>query len=408
MKKTLTINLGGFVFNIDEDACDRLSQYLSDIEKRFPEGERTEIIRDIEERMAELLTYKLQNRNVVEINDVEEVIEVIGKPEQFEDESGESPSAADGNTTASASANNSIAGTADRTTPRQPRKMRKLYRNSNDRMVSGVASGLAAYFDIDPAIVRILFVILAFASHGWGILIYLVLLIAMPEAKTKAQFLEMQGIEPTLENIDNFQMEPVVHSDGATTFGKILKICLIVLGVIIGATLALCVLGIFIAMFVALLTHDPGNFGNALDMGLLGSCALFLLCPVIGIAILCVRAAGGEPKRKGVGWILLAVWILSLFGIVGFGIKVSERDDLGKRLERTDEQWEKWFDDSDYTWTDSYYGTTELDSIINPVLDELRDDDATYDITINTNPEKGVNVQIHSNKKADNTLVDSI
>ena len=407
MKKTLTINLGGFVFNIDEDACDRLSQYLSDIEKRFPEGERAEIIRDIEERMAELLTYKLQNRNVVEVNDVEEVIEVIGKPEQFEDESNENQSESDGNATASASASNNTAGTADRATPRQPRKMRKLYRNSNDRMVSGVASGLAAYFDLDPAIVRILFVILAFASLGWGILIYLILLIAMPEAKTKAQFLEMQGIEPPLENIDNFQMEPVVHSDGANTFGKILKICLIVLGVIIGACLALGVLGIFIAMFVALLTHDPGNFGNALDMGLLGSCALFLLCPVIGIAILCVRAAGGEPKRKGVGWILLAVWLLSLFGIIGFGIKVSERNDLGERLERTGEHLEQWFDESDYTCTDSYYGTTELDSIIDPVLDGLRDESTTYDITIHTNPDKGVNLHISSNKKAEGALTDS-
>jgi phage shock protein PspC (stress-responsive transcriptional regulator) len=399
MKKTVTINLGGFVFNIDEDACDRLSQYLSNIEKRFPEGERAEIIRDIEERMAELLTYKLQNRNVVEINDVEEVIEVIGQPEQFEDESNE------GQTTADTSASDSTAGTTGKTTTRQPRKMRKLYRNSNDRMVGGVASGLAAYFDLDAAIVRILFVILAFASLGWGILIYLVLLIAMPEAKTKAQFLEMQGIEPTLENIDNFQMEPVVHSDGANTFGKILKICLIVLGVIIGATLALGVLGIFIAMFVALLTHDPGSFGNALDMGLLGSCALFLLCPVIGIAILCVRAAGGEPKHKGAGWILLAVWLLSLFGIIGFGIKVSERNDLGKRLERTGEQWERWFDDNDSSSIDSYYGTTELDSIINPVLDELRDENATYDITINTNPEKGIKLQINSNKKTDSTSV---
>ena len=88
MKKTVTINLGGVVFNIDDDACDRLSQYLADIEKRFPEEERAEIIRDIEERMAELLTFKLQARNVVEIHDVEEVIEVIGRPEQFDDESG--------------------------------------------------------------------------------------------------------------------------------------------------------------------------------------------------------------------------------------------------------------------------------------------------------------------------------
>ena len=408
MKKTVTINLGGFVFNIDEDACDRLSQYLADIEKRFPEEERAEIIRDIEERMAELLTYKLQNRNVVETNDVEEVIEVIGKPEQFEDESGESQSEADGSATASASANNNASANSGKTSERKPRRTRKLYRNSNDRMVSGVASGLAAYFDIDPAIVRILFVILAFASLGWGILIYLILLIAMPEAQTKAQFLEMQGIEPTLENIDNFQMDPVVHSDGAITFGKILKVCLIVLGVIIGASLALAVLGIFIAMFVAMLTHEPGTFGNAIDMGMLGSCALFLLCPVIGIAILCVRAAGGERKHKGTGWILLAVWLLSLFGIIGFGIEMDKRDDIGKRLERTGEQWEKWFDDDGYTTTDSYYGTPNLDSIIDPVLDEIRDDNTTYDITIHTNPDKGVNLHISSNKEADGALSDSI
>lgn len=404
MKKTLTINLGGFVFNIDEDACDRLSQYLSDIEKRFPEAERAEIVRDIEERMAELLNYKLQNRNVVEINDVEEVIEVIGKPEQFEDESGNEGSTTTESTSNSTAGSTGSAGNSGSTVTRQPRKQRKLYRNSNDRMVSGVASGLAAYFDLDPAIVRILFVILAFASLGWGILVYLILLIAMPEAKTKAQFLEMYGIEPTLENIDNFQMEPVVRSDGASTFGKILKICLIVIGVIIGASLALCVLGIFIAMFVALLTHDPGSFGNAIDMGLLGSCALFLLCPVIGIAILCVRAAGGEPKRKGVGWILLAVWILSLFGIIGFGIEMSKRDDVNRRLERTGEQLERWFNENDYTNTDSYYGTTELDSIIDPFLNELRDDNTTYDITIHTNPDKGVNLHISSNKEKDGAL----
>ena len=407
MKKTLTINLGGFVFNIDEDACDRLSQYLADIEKRFPEEERAEIIRDIEERMAELLTYKLQSRNVVETNDVEEVIEVIGKPEQFEDESGEGHSEGDGSANASAATDNSNHTNSEKTVERKPRRTRKLYRNSNDRMVSGVASGLAAYFDLDPAIMRILFVILAFASLGWGILIYLILLIAMPEAKTKAQFLEMQGIEPTLENIDNFQMDPVVHSDGATTFGKILKVCLIVLGVIIGASLALCVLGIFIAIFVALLTHEPGSFGNAIDMGLLGSCALFLLCPVIGIAILCVRAAGGERKHKGTGWILLAVWLLSLFGIIGFGIEAGKRDDIGKRLERTGEQWERWFEDHDYISTDSYYGTKELDSIIDPVLDGLRDDNTTYDITIHTSPDKGVNLNISTKKEVDQQ-VDSI
>ena len=400
MKKTVTINLGGIVFNIDDDACDRLSQYLTDLEKRFPEEERAEIIRDIEERMAELLTFKLQNRNVVEIHDVEEVIEVIGNPEQFDDESGENEE-----TQTSSEASPSQTTT---TTGKQPRRPRKLYRNSNDRVVSGVASGLAVYFDIDPAVIRILFIVLTLISFGWGILIYLVMLIIMPEAKTKAQFLEMQGVEPTLENINNFHQENVTRGDGANTFGKILKISFIVLGIIVGVSLAICVLGIFIAMFASLMLHTPGSFGNAIDMGLLGSCALFLLCPVIGIAVLCVRAASGERKHKWVGWTLLAVWLLSLFGIIGFGIEMGKREDVSKRLERTGESLERWLDDKDYINTDSYYNTRNLDSIIDPVLDDLRDENTTYDISIQTSPEKGVNVHISSNKETDGALVDSI
>ena len=394
MKKTVTINLGGIVFNIDDDACDRLSTYLTDLEKRFPEEERAEIIRDIEERMAELLTFKLQNRNVVEIHDVEEVIEVIGKPEQFDDESGEN-------------AGTQASSSQTTTTGKQPRRPRKLYRNSNDRVVSGVASGLAAYFDIDPAVIRILFIVLTLISFGWGILIYLVMLIIMPEAKTKAQFLEMQGIEPTLENINNFHQENITRSNGASTFGKILKICFIVFGIIIGVTLAIGVLGIFIAMFASFMLHTPGSFGNAIDMGLLGSCALFLLCPVIGIAVLCVRAASGERKRKWVGWTLLAIWLLSIFGIIGFGIEMSKREDVGRRLERTGEKLEQLLDENGYTNTDSYFNTRNFDSIIDPVLDELRDENTTYDISIQTSPEKGVNVKIQSNKNAEQDVTQS-
>lgn len=399
MKKTVTINLGGIVFNIDDDACDRLSQYLSDLEKRFSEEDRNEILRDIEVRMAELLTFKMENRNVLEINDVEEVIEVIGRPEQFDDENAT-------DSVENQSATSTTSTTQESTTgKKKPFRARKLYRNSNDRMVSGVASGLAAYFDLDPAIVRILFVVLTLISFGWGILIYLILLIAMPEAKTKAQFLEMQGIEPTLENIDNFHQEPVERSSGSNALGNIVKICLIVLGVIVGVSLAFGVLCIFIAMFSALLLHTPDSFGNAVDMGLLGSCALFLLCPVIGIAVLCVRAANGERKHKWVGWTLLAVWSLSIFGIVGFGIQEGKSADLEKRLERSGKAVEEWFNDGDYTTHEEYYNTDDLDNILDPVLDDLREGEGTYDISIRTSPKKGVNVRIQSNKRTDSTFV---
>ncbi|MCR4966081.1 MAG: PspC domain-containing protein [Bacteroidales bacterium] len=393
------------VFNIDDDACQRLSQYLSDIEKHFPEADRAEILRDIEVRMAELLSFKLQGRNVVEINDIEEVIEVIGKPEQFDDEdvNSDNPKNSDNNV----GGNNSQASSEGATTTApKSKRPRKLYRNSNDRMIGGVASGVAAYFDIDPAVVRILFIVLTFISFGWGILIYLILLIAMPEAKTKAQFLEMQGVEPTLENINNFHQESMNRTNKDNTFGKIVKICLIILGIFVGISLAVAVLGIFIAMFAAALTGASTGFGDALDMCLLGSCALFLLCPVIGIAVLCTRAFTGERKHKWVGWTLLAVWILSLFGIIGFGIQESKRSQLGERVERSFDQWERWCDG----WDDiEYYNNTfDLDSVIDPVIEGVREEGSSYDISIQKSPERGVNIRIdNSRQHTDRSSVDT-
>ena len=74
MKRTSTISLGGMNFTIDDDAYDVLNQYFLALSKRFPEDEKEEILRDIESRMAELFTFKLQTRNVIDINDVNEVI----------------------------------------------------------------------------------------------------------------------------------------------------------------------------------------------------------------------------------------------------------------------------------------------------------------------------------------------
>jgi hypothetical protein len=102
------------------------------------------------------------------------------------------------------------------------------------------------------------------------------------------------------------------------------------------------------------------------------------------------------------------VWILSIFGIVGFGIQEGKQNDLDKRLERSGAALERWFDDDCYATYDEYYNADDIDRIIDPVLEDLRDEESTYDISIRTSPEKGVNVRIQSNKKADSTLVDTI
>lgn len=395
MKRTSTISLGGMNFTIDDDAYDVLNQYFLDISKRFPEDEKEEILRDIESRMAELFTFKLRSRNVVNINDVNEVIDVIGHPDQFDDESGDSSESKKTEEKKSEKKRNYDNSSRKRN--------RKLYRNGTDKFIGGVASGLAVYFDLDPVVMRILFVVLAFASLGWGILIYLIFLIAMPEANTKAQLLEMQGIEPNLENIDNFSQTPV-NPKRSSTFWNIIKAILIFIGIAIAITLAVCVVGIAIAIFVGLLTHTPGEFGSFIDIALLVSCGVFCLCPLIGIIVLCVRAfRNGERKHKWVGWTLLAIWMLSLFGIIGFGIEEGKQGDLGDRLEKTARNFDgKWGTNTySYEYYSCYpeeYSSEQIDSIVQPILNDLSDD-KDYDVFIQSDPGSGTTVRISSKSK---------
>lgn len=400
MKRTSTISLGGMNFNIDDDAYEMLNQYFIEISKRFPEDEKEEILRDIESRMAELFTFKMKDRNVITADDVNEVIDVIGHPDQFDDENSNFSEA---NYSERKNSEEKSSEEKRNFTGRSRKEYRKLYRNGTDKIIGGVASGLATYFDLDPVVLRILFVVLAFASLGWGILIYLIFLIAMPEANTKAELLEMQGIEPNLENIDNFSQTPV-NPKRSSTFWNIIKAILIFIGIAIAITLAVCVLGIAIAIFVGLLTHTPGEFGSFIDIALLVSCGVFCLCPLIGIIVLCVRAfRNGERKHKWVGWTLLAIWILSLFGIIGFGIEEGKQGDLGDRLEKTARNFDgKWGTNTySYEYYSNYpeeYSSEQIDSIVQPILNDLSDD-KDYDVFIQSDPGSGTTVRISSKSK---------
>ena len=122
--------------------------------------------------------------------------------------------------------------------------------------------------------------------------------------------------------------------------------------------------------------------------------------------MLCVRAANGERKHKGVGWVLLGVWLISIFGIVGFGIQMNKEKNLQERLERTGAAIE-WMDGSDYSTHDEYYNTKDIDGIIEPVLDNLRDGESTYDISIQSSPKNGVNLRIQSNDNPEKPVTSS-
>jgi phage shock protein PspC (stress-responsive transcriptional regulator) len=183
MNQTVTANISGIVFHIEIDAYDKLKIYLAEIKKHFENAdEREEIMADIEARIAEIFKSKLNDQVQVITNaNVEEVIQLMGQPEDFADNKDEDEKNQNQQT-------NYTTG-------------KRVYRSGDDKILAGVCSGIAAYFGFDPIWLRLVFAI-AFFVFGFGFPLYIILWIIIPEAKTRAQKLEMRG-EPV--NIDNIE-----------------------------------------------------------------------------------------------------------------------------------------------------------------------------------------------------------
>ena len=198
MNRIISANINGFVFQIDELAYDRLKQYLESLRLRITEKE---VYDDIENRIAELFSHLLNTGTpAIFLNHVEDVIAQVGSAEELGDamDSVDRDGAAEGEAftsgAASASASASASGHAG------GGHAKRLYRNEDDVVVDGVCSGIAAYFGWDPVFVRAIFGVLAVASFGTVILVYVFLMVIIPAASTPAEKLQMRG-EPV--NFDN-------------------------------------------------------------------------------------------------------------------------------------------------------------------------------------------------------------
>jgi phage shock protein PspC (stress-responsive transcriptional regulator) len=178
MKKIININLSGRVIPIEDSAYEKLQQYIESLRRYFANEEgRDEIINDIEGRIAELMSDTVRKgAESITDNDVEDIINSMGRVEDFEAADQETGSASAGNAgPASSAREQSNAYTAP------PKKEKgRLYRDTNDKFIGGVCSGIAAYLNFDPAIVRILFAIITFGGFGFGFLAYIILWMVLP------------------------------------------------------------------------------------------------------------------------------------------------------------------------------------------------------------------------------------
>jgi len=336
MNKTLSVNIGGIVFHIEELAYEKLNKYLDAIKGYFTSSDgRDEIMQDIEGRIGEMFQERVSGgKQVIIESDVEHIINQMGRPEQFaslHDEDEPAP------TRQSAQATR--------------RAYRRLYRDPDDRMVGGVCSGLSHYLGLDPIWLRTIFAI-AFFVFGSGLLLYLILLVVMPKALTTAEKLEMKGEPVNISNIkksvqDEVSTYPSNVQSGIARFfdalgqiltgifrliGKFAAAVFIVVGVIILVSFILVLLavmgvgGISIPFFITDLFMTPWQQSMALLGGF-----LVIGIPLILLILKAVKVLFKiKMENKFINWTAFALWITGVIISVSVATSIAKEYKVGE------------------------------------------------------------------------------
>ncbi|MDR2148216.1 MAG: DUF2807 domain-containing protein [Tannerella sp.] len=315
MKKTLTANLNGKVFNIDEDAFALLDNYLKNLHIFFSKEEgNEEIINDMEARIEELFSEK---NGIVTISDVESVIQKMGNTSDFGD--GERPE-------------NEIPKNDFKTQASDIKAEKKLYRNMDDKMIGGVCSGIAAFYGVDANLWRVISIVLFFASVSVIVPVYIVMWIFIPAARTAEEKLKMRGIPVTVENIGNMfaSDSPKPENAGCLTsfISTFLMVCLVGLGLLI-------VVPIVFALLIALIAIVAVIFGFGTEFMQVSNSLLFNYSAISIIAFSLLFLIPGtfliynflskrnhvKPVHKGLKVIGIIIWIIALFTLLFTGLK---------------------------------------------------------------------------------------
>lgn len=336
MKHTLTVNLNGKLFNIDNDAYNMLDSYIKSLNSYFAkDSNRKEIIADFEARIQELLSARKPNTgDIISIDDVEEVIKQIGKPTEFEvdaENTNESPNEYKGYTQS------------------EPKRTKRLFRNPNDKMLGGVCSGIAAFFNIDPTIIRIALVLLVLFSVGSVILIYIVLWILLPEAKTAEEQLQMRGEPITLENIGKIVSENTQtmgndvkdafnRANKNSTIAAIFKIILGILGIIIAFPIVFS-LFIVLLVFVSMSGTLLAKFGSLIMTAGVIATILLIAIPLVSLIYSILSAIfKWSPTHRSIKFTSLIIWLISLVIVIFTATRIDWEMVQGK----------KWIKDLEY------------------------------------------------------------
>ncbi|WP_159951190.1 PspC domain-containing protein [Polaribacter septentrionalilitoris] len=377
MNKTININLGGFFFHIDEIAYQKLKRYLESISKSLsddPQG-KNEIIADIEARISELLSEKITDaRQVVNEGDIDDIIKIMGQPEDYA-EAEETY-----NESSYSYKRNSASG-------------KKLFRDPDDKFLGGVASGIAHYFNVDSIWIRLGLLALFFGG-GFGIILYIILWILLPEAKTTAEKLQMEGEAVNIDNIEKKIREEFTNvsenvkdfandasdkiKEGANeisqkvnssfkgksqknnglqdfldTLGKIILLFFKVIGKIIGAILVFISAAVILSLIISgfslgslewlnvdgeFFQYPPFFYNSVIPTWVLTLAGfLAFVIPFLALFVLGLRILSSSVKRfsKPTSLTLLGIWIVAFLTLLFSGLEFgTSHANYGQKVER--------------------------------------------------------------------------
>lgn len=351
MKKTFSININGLLFNIDEDAFEKLNNYIKTLKKHFKSTEGgDDIVNDIEARIAEILKERLKNlQQIVSISDIDFAIDTLGQPFEM-DEEAEAPSSKK---------------------TKKSYGQKRVFRDADNQIIGGVASGLAVYFNIDPVIVRLLFV-LSILLGGVGLVVYLTLWILNPLATTTAEKIEMEGdkvdihtIEKKVrEEIESLQVrfekfsneagdvvkkKRIDSKSGITHLGHFLynafRVFIRALGIIFGIVFLAIGVSLSIALAAAYLGLTPTlhfeefsvealSFPTFLNIYVISTpyelvlnIALFLviIIPVIALIYNGIRLIFNLGRQKVLGVSTIVLWVIATIVAFTLSVKTMEQ-----------------------------------------------------------------------------------
>ncbi|HBX62156.1 PspC domain-containing protein [Empedobacter sp.] len=352
MDKTVSISIGGFSFVLDEIAYNKLKTYLQDVKTSLRGTEGVEdIIEDVEIRISELFRERLKFREVVNEDDINFVIATMGHPDQYKVEEDEENERTSTNSSYNYSSNNQSYGG-------QQTSAKRLYRDPDDTIVTGLSAGLAHYMGVDPWFVRSIWLVLgvlgiftAGVSFFLVVFCYFILLIFVPKAKTTSEKLQMYGqpanIDTLKKNVEQASEAVVSGSKELSNklggaFGVFGRILLWFIGFIILSSGIGLIIGGFFFFFTTWTEMPTELFGYLVEEEWMSMAAkifggILMVIPGVLLTILGVKCFWNRVKvSKAVIFGAIALWFVALFAIIG--ISVSTASKFRNSVEMTQEK----------------------------------------------------------------------